>query len=240
MLFERATFLVISNVVRKPHADVHRFEKVSNIIKQFKLSCSKSAAHFAAMQVRNSHFSALIEGFTSTTYAMVITSDPGIQPASILINIETSRTHFESLIATVRCRVRTAQDAHLPCLTAYSWFCFTDELCNHGQFRSRWCTSPCRGLCSGRSGSDARRCVETMKLVCHSTRCQPKGCGSEPRKAIRVALSICEAKKRGTVKLHLLAFLPAAGEENFTGSWLLRPRKQFRNFGRSYFFPHSE
>ena len=28
VLFERATFLVISNAVRKQHTDVHRFEKV--------------------------------------------------------------------------------------------------------------------------------------------------------------------------------------------------------------------
>jgi len=101
VLFERATFLVISNAVRKPHSDVHRFEKVSNIIKQFKLSCSKTAAHFATMQVRNSRYSALIEGFTSTTYAMVIASDPTVQPATILINIEASRAHFEALIANM-------------------------------------------------------------------------------------------------------------------------------------------
>ena len=53
VLFERATFLVISNAVRAAHTDVHRFEKVSNIIKQFKLSCSKTQAQFATMQVRN-------------------------------------------------------------------------------------------------------------------------------------------------------------------------------------------
>ena len=87
VLFERATFLVISNAVLRPHLDVHRFEKVSNIIKQFKLSCSKTASHFATMQVRNSRYCALIEGFTSTTYAMIIASDPSVQPASILINI---------------------------------------------------------------------------------------------------------------------------------------------------------
>ena len=85
----------------RPHSDVHRFEKVSNIIKQFKLSCSKTASHFATMQVRNSRYCALIEGFTSTTYAMIIASDPAIQPASILINIEASRAHFESLIANM-------------------------------------------------------------------------------------------------------------------------------------------
>ena len=31
MLFERATFLVISNAVRKTHTDVHRFEKVRDL-----------------------------------------------------------------------------------------------------------------------------------------------------------------------------------------------------------------
>lgn len=39
LLFERATFLVISHTERRMHRDPHRFEKVSNIIKQFKLSC---------------------------------------------------------------------------------------------------------------------------------------------------------------------------------------------------------
>lgn len=34
VLFERATFLVISHAVSKEHGDVHRFEKVSNTIKQ--------------------------------------------------------------------------------------------------------------------------------------------------------------------------------------------------------------
>lgn len=101
VLFERATFLVISNAVLRPHLDVHRFEKVSNIIKQFKLSCSKTASHFATMQVRNSRYCALIEGFTSTTYAMIIASDPSVQPASILINIEASRAHFEAMIANM-------------------------------------------------------------------------------------------------------------------------------------------
>lgn len=141
----------------RAHSDVHRFEKVSNIIKQFKLSCSKAQAQFATMQVapprttpnmrhpsfdangpdvqmlaltaacecaralqhnhrvflhlcegvtggvaisqvRNARYSAFIEGFTSTTYVMVIVSDRTIYPATTLINIEASRSHFESLI----------------------------------------------------------------------------------------------------------------------------------------------
>uniref|UniRef100_A0A1X7UTL6 Uncharacterized protein n=1 Tax=Amphimedon queenslandica TaxID=400682 RepID=A0A1X7UTL6_AMPQE len=41
LLFERATFLVIAHSVKRQHSDIHRFEKISNIVKQFKLSCSK-------------------------------------------------------------------------------------------------------------------------------------------------------------------------------------------------------
>ncbi|XP_040599905.1 ras-related GTP-binding protein B isoform X3 [Mesocricetus auratus] len=78
LLFERATFLVISHYQCKEQRDSHRFEKISNIIKQFKLSCSKLAASFQSMEVRNSNFAAFIDIFTSNTYVMVVMSDPSI------------------------------------------------------------------------------------------------------------------------------------------------------------------
>ncbi|ERE65376.1 ras-related GTP-binding protein B-like protein [Cricetulus griseus] len=80
LLFERATFLVISHYQCKEQRDAHRFEKISNIIKQFKLSCSKLAASFQSMEVRNSNFAAFIDIFTSNTYVMVVMSDPSIRP----------------------------------------------------------------------------------------------------------------------------------------------------------------
>ena len=103
LLFERATFLVrhqypqsphvpthphlpfspcsqvIAKAVRRPHTDVHRFEKISNIVKQFKLSCSKLQAQFQSMEVRNSCFASFIDVFTPNTYIMVIMSDPEIR-----------------------------------------------------------------------------------------------------------------------------------------------------------------
>ncbi|KAJ8920731.1 hypothetical protein NQ315_004870 [Exocentrus adspersus] len=97
LLFEKATFLVISHCQRKHHRDVHRFEKVSNIIKQFKLSCSKLAAQFQSMEVRNSAFAAYIDMFTSNTYVMVCMSDPQIPSEVTLINIRNARKHFEKL-----------------------------------------------------------------------------------------------------------------------------------------------
>ena len=78
-LISSLLFQVISYCQRKLHRDVHRFEKISNIIKQFKLSCSKLAASFQSMEVRNSSFAAFIDVFTSNTYVMVIMSDPSIR-----------------------------------------------------------------------------------------------------------------------------------------------------------------
>jgi hypothetical protein len=48
VLFEKATFLVISHATHSVHNDVHRFEKMSNFIKQFKLSCSKTQVSIVA------------------------------------------------------------------------------------------------------------------------------------------------------------------------------------------------
>ncbi|KAI9140120.1 ras-related GTP-binding protein A-like protein [Paraphysoderma sedebokerense] len=97
ILFERTTFLVISHSTRRSHPDSHRFEKISNIIKQFKLSCSKTQAQFQSMEVRNPNFSAFIDVLTPNTYVMVVVSDPMIQSTATLFNIAGARRHFEKL-----------------------------------------------------------------------------------------------------------------------------------------------
>uniref|UniRef100_A0A1B6BZJ0 Ras-related GTP-binding protein n=1 Tax=Clastoptera arizonana TaxID=38151 RepID=A0A1B6BZJ0_9HEMI len=112
LLFERATFLVISHCERRKHRDIHRFEKVSNIIKQFKLSCSKVAALFQSMEVRNSNFAAFIDVFTSNTYVMVIMSDPHIPSAATLINIKNARKHFEKLERESQSQNSVARTSH--------------------------------------------------------------------------------------------------------------------------------
>jgi Ras-related GTP-binding protein A/B len=101
VLFEKATFLVISHSSGSGSVkDPHRFEKISNIIKQFKLSCSKSQAQFQAMEVKNSAFAAYIDEFTTNTYVMVIITDPSIQPAATLVNIKIAKKHFDSFISS--------------------------------------------------------------------------------------------------------------------------------------------
>eukprot|EP01084_Bolivina_argentea_P288531 495230_1 len=99
VLFERATFLVISHAMLSTHYDVHRFEKVSNIVKQFKLSVCKTQAQFEGMKVRNSRFVAFIDSFTSNTYIMVIQNkNDGIHPAATRFNIRASVKDFDKLL----------------------------------------------------------------------------------------------------------------------------------------------
>jgi Ras-related GTP-binding protein A/B len=84
ILFEKTTFLVISHVSKWSKEsgtmpDVHRFEKISNIIKQFKLSCSKTQSHFVAMELRNGRVSVYLDMLTANTYIMMVLSDPDIR-----------------------------------------------------------------------------------------------------------------------------------------------------------------
>eukprot|EP00871_Galdieria_phlegrea_P003892 jgi/Galph1/4503/GphlegSOOS_G3150.1 len=101
VLFERATFLVISHATLRPHSDIHRFEKISNIIKRFKLSCNKNQSNFQSLQLRTSQFLAVIENFTSYTCLLHVSSGAEIQPAAIILNIRCARKHFENILVAV-------------------------------------------------------------------------------------------------------------------------------------------
>lgn len=91
-----------------PQFDAHRFEKISNIVKQFKLSCGKAQSQFQGMDVSNSKFTAFIDAFTANTYIMVIVSNTGqngngdwgrgTYKAATLLNIQKARSHFEQFI----------------------------------------------------------------------------------------------------------------------------------------------
>ena len=78
--------------------DSHRHERISNIIKQFKLSCSKAQAQFQGMEVRNLQFTAFIDLFTSNTYMMVIMMNSNVSTALTHLNIAAARKHFDKFI----------------------------------------------------------------------------------------------------------------------------------------------
>jgi Ras-related GTP-binding protein A/B len=100
VLFEKATFLVISHTSKlsSEEYDSHRHERISNIIKQFKLSCSKAQSQFQGMEVRNAKFTAFIDLFTSNTYMMVVMMRRDVSTTLTQLNIAAARKHFDKFI----------------------------------------------------------------------------------------------------------------------------------------------
>jgi Ras-related GTP-binding protein A/B len=91
----------LGHINRTPHFDPHRFEKISNIVKQFKLSCGKAQSQFQGMEVRNSRFAAFIDAFTANTYIMVIVSNPAVHTQATILNIQNARNVFEKFIPRI-------------------------------------------------------------------------------------------------------------------------------------------
>jgi Ras-related GTP-binding protein A/B len=77
--------------------DSQRFEKLSNIIKQFKLSCASQGESFQAMHIRSHNFSAYLEPFTPNTCLLIVLGDSEVEPAVIQTNIQMIREHFEQI-----------------------------------------------------------------------------------------------------------------------------------------------
>jgi len=100
VLFERATFLVISHATLHSHSDVHRFEKISNIVKRFKLSCNKNQSHFHSLELRNSQFLAIIENFTCYTCVLYVSYHPHVQSTAVKLNIQCAKTLFERILVS--------------------------------------------------------------------------------------------------------------------------------------------
>jgi Ras-related GTP-binding protein A/B len=108
VLFERNSFLVIASAARRVHGDRHRHEKVSNIIKQFKLLCGRGQGQFQGLRVGNGAFTLALDACTSNTYLLVVT---GLQrdsatgslppPESLMLNMALAKRAFERLIAEV-------------------------------------------------------------------------------------------------------------------------------------------
>jgi len=126
LLFEKATFLVIAKAEEalemiegneEINNKLHfrkipdRFEKISNIFKQFKMSCSKVAANFCSIEVRNKDFACFIEPLTQSTYVMVVLNDITITSELTLMNIKSAQALFSSLEGISRSHVESKRQS---------------------------------------------------------------------------------------------------------------------------------
>lgn len=106
LLFERSSFLVVSQWASKIGVDnptTDRFERLSNIIKNFKQSTSrytgtpKSAEQFLLLDLRLGRFTMFVVKFTTNTYLAVVMPPGEERGNAALENVLLSRKEFEGL-----------------------------------------------------------------------------------------------------------------------------------------------
>lgn len=86
--------------------DPKRFEKISNIIKTYKVSCSKLRSNLQTLALRGNNCSAYVDNLTNNTFIMVIMPRTNLSAAeadlrddgsTVIANIQGARNWFEKL-----------------------------------------------------------------------------------------------------------------------------------------------
>ena len=95
ILFEKNTFLLTCSYSNKKIQDEQRFEKISHIIKKFKLSCMTMSSNFKSMIIQTRNFTTYLDKFTKSTYIMVIISDKSPNLELLKLNTKLCRKKFE-------------------------------------------------------------------------------------------------------------------------------------------------
>eukprot|EP00915_Cephaloidophora_sp_WS-2016_P005235 GHVH01006943.1.p1 GENE.GHVH01006943.1~~GHVH01006943.1.p1 ORF type:complete len:388 (+),score=47.05 GHVH01006943.1:73-1164(+) len=108
ILVEKETFLTIAHAT--PHISIGyrnagpetnltpvSFERLSNVIKQFKLSCHKVGGDFHTIQVNLTDSSLIIEQFTENMYIVIALPNRDANLGAVMLNLDLASNAFEEL-----------------------------------------------------------------------------------------------------------------------------------------------
>lgn len=99
ILFEKSTFLLTCNHSRIKITDDQRFEKISHIIKKFKLSCINTKSQFQSLVIKTKGFTTYLEEFTTSTYIMIIVKEKNVDLNLLKLNIEIAKGKVEEIMS---------------------------------------------------------------------------------------------------------------------------------------------
>lgn len=98
ILFEKSTFLLTCHYSKNQLSDDQRFEKISHIIKKFKLSCINNKSQFQSLVIKTKGLTTFLEEFTKSTYIMIILQDKSVNLNLLKLNIDLSKGKMEEII----------------------------------------------------------------------------------------------------------------------------------------------
>ena len=103
ILFEKSTFLIVAfykkdnnNKQEEDPKNILKYERISTIVKQFKLSCNRVGSEISMMSIQNSTFKAVIDEFTKNTFILMVSMNPNIKCPALHFNIECAKNFFRS------------------------------------------------------------------------------------------------------------------------------------------------
>ncbi|CAK55827.1 unnamed protein product (macronuclear) [Paramecium tetraurelia] len=97
VLFEKQSYLVIDFVDVNEKKDILKYERISNIIKQFKLSCKMAQIDIQTIMVKSQKFNVQIVEFTDNTFILLLFTDEKVYPAAIQHNVQYAKKLFKSI-----------------------------------------------------------------------------------------------------------------------------------------------
>lgn len=100
ILFEKSTFLLTCYHSTKNNtmSDDQRFEKISHIIKKFKLSCINNKSQFQSLIIKTKNFTTYLEEFTKSTYIMITLQDKNVNINLLKLSIDLAKGKMEEII----------------------------------------------------------------------------------------------------------------------------------------------
>ncbi|KAL7713149.1 GTP-binding protein [Entamoeba marina] len=99
VVYEASSLLVISYSSRIEFDESRRFENISTSIKSFYHSCTElKKTQFKNIRVDLPDKKVYFDSFTSSTFIMVIFSNPALTFTNVALNVNTIRSQFEDLI----------------------------------------------------------------------------------------------------------------------------------------------
>ncbi|WFD29333.1 GTP-binding protein gtr1 [Malassezia sp. CBS 17886] len=103
VLLEGLPLSMLPGAVTRPLAPTmladDRYERISELVKHFKIACLADQHHVQALELRTSTFLAYLDVLTPSTYIMVIVANPCIQMSAVKRSVDQSRAGFERLQA---------------------------------------------------------------------------------------------------------------------------------------------
>ena len=96
ILFEKYTFLIIAYYEKNPNTkSVVKYERISQIVKLFKMSCNKVGSDISMMNISNNSFEAVIDDFTANTFILLVSKNKNVGTSALKLNIACAKSYFK-------------------------------------------------------------------------------------------------------------------------------------------------